>query len=97
MPTAAAAPEADTPAPPRLIQYRGRWCIYYCRRRVGTGAASRAEAERFLRDFAAELARPQSPTGGETVDELLPAYLAARNDRKKKTERMGWSHKQIIR
>jgi integrase len=86
-----------TEAAPRLVLYRGVWCVYYQRRRYTTHALTRAGAEQGLADFIAGLSRPQAAPG-DTVAQVLTNYLANRRERAKPgAERLSWAHKPLTR
>jgi integrase len=85
------------PIPPRLtrINGKGKWLVYFERRRTSTGTTERKEAERFLADFKAGIARPEAMD--KSVKGLLAAYLANRIKRKKPgAERLGYAHKALL-
>jgi integrase len=83
-----------TGAEPRLVIYRGKWCIYENRRRLATGATTRVDAERFLANLKAEIAKPSRSS--QNLASLLDAYLADRRKREKPgAERLAWAHKQL--
>ncbi len=84
---------------PRLCRVAGRnvWHIYHRRRRFTTGCAQRAEAERELAKYIAELARPTEPVA-TTVGTVLALYLKNREDAAiPGLERIRWAHKPLTR
>ncbi len=84
---------ADTNQP-RLVRINGQgtWFVYHNRARRSTGTASRPEAEIFLRDYVAELARPPADER-VTVERLLAAYLQNRIKRQKPgADRLRYCH-----
>ena len=86
------------PRTARLVRRpdRDSWYVYDAGRHISTGTASRAEAQRFLADYRAARERPAAAS--VTVDYLLAAYLADRQDRAKPgAERLRWAHKPLSR
>lgn len=83
------------PDVPRLCRVAGRdaWHVYHERRRISTGTADRAEAERFLADFQAASLAP-APAG--SISTILSSYLADRQARAiPGAERLRWAHKPL--
>ena len=87
---------AATKAEPRLVMFRGVWCVYHNRTRTSTGATDRAVADRFLTRWKEAKAAPA--LAAITVQAILARYLADRREaRKPGAERLEWAHKALVK